>query len=205
VSTTRLEAFSDAVIAVAITLLVLDIRVPPTPPGTTLASALGHQWPHYVAYATSFVTIGIIWINHHAMIGRLRVANHAILVLNLLLLLSIALLPFATSLMAAYVNQSAGQHLAAVIYAGSFLFMAILFSALNAYTLVVRPQMLDVDLSANQRRRVLTRSIIGVGPYLLATVLAVVSAYVTLGLCAGLAAYYAFPTASGGGQPKPAG
>ena len=96
-TTNRLEAFSDGVLAVAITLLVLDIRVPdPGSGGHSLAHNLLHAWPNYAAYVTSFITIGIIWVNHHAMIGRLREADHTILVLNLFLLLSIGLLPFAT-------------------------------------------------------------------------------------------------------------
>ena len=71
-SPNRLEAFSDGVFAIAITLLVLDIHVPEPMSGTDLAGQLGAQWPSYVAYAVSFLTIGIIWINHHAMIRRLR-------------------------------------------------------------------------------------------------------------------------------------
>ena len=68
----RLEAFSDGVFAIAITLLVLDIHVPDPTATASLAAALGDQWPSYVAYAVSFLTIGIIWINHHAMIRRWR-------------------------------------------------------------------------------------------------------------------------------------
>lgn len=196
-TTNRLEAFSDGVLAVAITLLVLDIRVPEVRPGETLASALGHQWPHYLAYVTSFITIGIIWINHHAMISRLRVADRTILSLNLLLLLSIAILPFATSLMAAYLNNSSGQHLAAAIYGGAFLLMAILFSALNRHILLAKPHMLGDTLPEQQRRRILARSIAGLVPYVVATALAPVSAYVTIGICFAIAAYYALPVGSG--------
>src|SRR5437764_130198 len=114
-STGRLEAFSDGVIAVAITLLVLNIDLPKLAPGESLGHGLAHQWPVYVAYAVSFLTIGIIWINHHVMIGRLRETDRAILFLNLLPLMSIAVLPFATKLMAAYLTQSSGEHLAAAI------------------------------------------------------------------------------------------
>ncbi len=127
VSTGRLEAFSDGVIAVAITLLVLNIQVPAPPlgAGKTLAHELARNWPVYAAYVTSFLTIGIIWINHHVMIRRLREPDHMILFLNLLLLMSIAILPFATSLMATYLRESSGQHLAAVIYSGSLLVMGV--------------------------------------------------------------------------------
>src|SRR5436309_12011594 len=125
----RLEAFSDGVIAVAITLLALNIAVPP--PGNGKGS-LGHQlleqWPSYAAYLTSFLTIGIIWINHHAMVRRLRAVDHTIMTLNLLLLLTIGVLPFTTALVAEYVNRGAGQHLAAAIYAGSYLLMSVAFA-----------------------------------------------------------------------------
>ena len=67
----RVESFSDAVIAVAITLLILDIPVPPIEASGSLAHALAQQWPRYAAYVVSFVTIGIIWINHHAMLRRM--------------------------------------------------------------------------------------------------------------------------------------
>jgi uncharacterized membrane protein len=198
VSTSRLEAFSDGVIAVAITLLVLNIDVPHVKSGETLAHALAHQWPSYAAYVTSFLTIGIIWLNHHAMIGRLREADHAILFLNLLLLMSIAVLPFATSLMASYLREPNGQHLAAVVYSGSFLVMAVFFASLNAHVLLVKYDKLTEPLSLERRRQILARSITGVVPYAIATALAVLSSYVTLAICLALAIFYAFPIASGG-------
>jgi uncharacterized membrane protein len=198
VSTNRLEAFSDGVLAVAITLLVLDIHVPVVGPHERLGHALLQQWPHYAAYATSFITIGIIWINHHAMIGRLRVADHAILALNLLLLMSVAVLPFATSLMAAYLRRSNGQHFAAAVYSGAFLVMSIFFTILQRHILLSKPHMLASELAEERRRRILSRSILGLGPYALATALAPLSAYLTLAICAAIAAYYALPVASGG-------
>ena len=199
-STGRLEAFSDGVMAVAITLLVLNIHVPatPLPPGKTLAHELAVNWPVYAAYVTSFLTIGIIWINHHVMIRRLREPDHMILFLNLLLLMSIAVLPFATSLMATYLRESSGQHLAAAIYSGSLLLMGVCFAALNAHILLVKPHRLREPLSAARRRQILVRSATGVIPYAIATALAVVSSYVTLAICAGLGVFYAFPISSGG-------
>jgi uncharacterized membrane protein len=200
VSTGRLEAFSDGVIAVAITLLVLNIHVPtpPLPPGTTLAHELAVNWPVYAAYVTSFLTIGIIWINHHVMIRRLREPDHMILFLNLLLLMSIAVLPFATDLMAAYLKQSSGQHLAAAVYSGAFLVMAVFFATLNRHLMLVKPDRLREQIPLERRRQILYRTVSGVIPYAIATALAVVSSYVTLGICAALAVFYAFPIASGG-------
>jgi uncharacterized membrane protein len=194
-SKSRLEAFSDGVIAVAITLLALNLKVPAD--ATNLAHALASQWPSYAGYAVSFITIGIIWINHHAMIGRLREPDHMILTLNLLLLLWIAELPFATDLMATYLRKGHGDHLASAIYAGSFLLMSLTFSALNRHILFAKSHLLAVPLSLERRRQILARGVVGLIPYALATALAVVSAYLTLAICAAVAAFYALPIASG--------
>jgi uncharacterized membrane protein len=196
VSKNRLEAFSDGVLAVAITLLVLDLKVPPTGSTHTLGHDLLQEWPAYAAYVTSFITIGIIWINHHAMLNRLREADHTILALNLLLLLSIAVLPFATSLLADYLRESRGEHLAAAIYAGSFLVMSIFFLTLNRHILFAKAHLLGSELSEEQRRSIIARSFVGLVPYALATALAAVSPYITLAICFALAAYYALPLAS---------
>lgn len=193
----RLEAFSDGVIAIAITLLVLDIHVPGADSPGGLARSLGKEWPNYVSYATSFLTIGIIWINHHLMIGRLRTVDHALLFLNLLLLMVIGVLPFTTALMARYLTQSAGERLAAAIYAGSLLTMGLAFLALQRYTLRVRPELLHSHIGPEQRRRIFRRNAAGVLPYVLATALAAVSPYATLALCLAIACYYALPLAGG--------
>jgi uncharacterized membrane protein len=195
VSTTRLEAFSDGVIAVAITLLVLDIRVPDVSHG--LGHALLRQWPSYAAYVTSFITIGIIWINHHAAIARLREVDHGLMTINLLLLMSIVVLPFATSLMASYLKRSQGEHLAAAIYSASLLVMGILFVVLNRYILISGSRLLRTELSPQRRQQIVRRNIAGIGPYAVATALAPLSPYVTLAICAAVAAYYALPVASG--------
>lgn len=194
-SISRMEAFSDGVIAVAITLLVLDIQ----PSGVgTLKHQLGVLWPHYAAYVVSFITIGIIWINHHVMIGRLRETDHAILFLNLLLLMSIAVLPFATKVMAENVNKSTGQHLAAVVYAGSYLAMSLFFSILNRHILYAKPHMHKRELPVEQRRQILRRAVAGIIPYVVATAVAPLSPYLTLIICGAIAIFYALPIASGG-------
>jgi uncharacterized membrane protein len=197
VGTNRLEAFSDGVMAVAITLLVLGIAVPGHDHSGSLAHALLNQWPQYAAYAVSFLTIGIIWINHHAMISRLREADHTILILNLLLLLTVGLLPFATDLLAQYLRDPGDQSLAAAVYSGAFLLMAVTFSVLNRHVLLVKAHFLYEELSLERRRHILNRVRLGLIPYAIATALAFVSAYLTLGICAALALYYATPVASG--------
>ncbi|HYZ81837.1 MAG TPA: TMEM175 family protein [Solirubrobacteraceae bacterium] len=198
--TNRLESFSDGVIAVAITLLILDIKVPPHSRHETLLHSLLSDWPHYAAYVVSFLTIGIIWINHHAMISRLQRADQSILILNLLLLMSIVVLPFTTELMAAYLRAASGESLAAGLYSGSLLLMSVLFSILNRHILLARAHMLHSELTLKERRRILSRSISGLVPYLVATILAVLSPYVTLAICGAVAVFYALPVASGGSQ-----
>jgi uncharacterized membrane protein len=198
VSTSRLEAFSDGVFAVAITLLVLNISVPEPGHYTgTLAHQLAIKWPSYAAYATSFITIGIIWINHHVMIGRLREADHVILILNLVLLLTVGVLPFTTDLLATYLKLGRGQTLAAGVYAGSFLVMSIAFATLNRHILFRKTDRLRDHLPQDRRRYILSRSITGLIPYAVATGLAPVSPYATLAICAALAMFYATPIASG--------
>jgi uncharacterized membrane protein len=196
-NTGRLEAFSDGVFAVAATLLVLNVTVPMFSAHETLAHQLGHQWPVYVAYATSFITIGIIWINHHAVLSRLRIADHPILILNLLLLMWVALLPFATSLMTDYLRRSQGQHLALAIYAGLFLVMSLSFGALNWFILFRRPALMRDELSLATRRRIILRGNVGLLPYALAAALALVSPYATLAICVAVAVFYALPIAAG--------
>ncbi|MBO0729186.1 MAG: DUF1211 domain-containing protein [Acidimicrobiaceae bacterium] len=199
-SKSRLESFSDGVIAVAITLLVLGVAVPKPSGSRTLATALLHQWPAYAAYVVSFVTIGIIWINHHAVVSRLDRADHAILLLNLLLLLCIGVVPFATSLMATYLKEGRGQSLAAGVYAGTFLVLTVVFFTLNWHILFRKVHMLGVELTGAERRNIVSRGFTGVLPYAVATAVAPLSAYATLGICAAIAMFYASPLATGGAR-----
>jgi uncharacterized membrane protein len=182
-------------------LLVLNIDVPAPGSGHSLGHALLQQWPIYAAYVTSFVTIGIIWINHHWMIHRLGQADRAILMLNLLLLMWIGVLPFGTRLMATYLKHSHGQGLAAAIYAGLLLLMSITFTTLNRHILFRKAHLLSVEIPEQRRREILSRSVTGLIPYAVATALAAVSAYATLIVCAGVAVFYSLPIASGGEGP----
>jgi uncharacterized membrane protein len=195
-SPTRLEAFSDGVIAIAITLLVLNIQVPKTGPNMSLAHALAQQWPQYVAYLVSFLTIGIIWINHHAMIRRLARVDHGVMTLNVLLLMTIGVLPFTTALAAEYLKLGHGSHLAIAIYSGSYLLMSLVFVVTNRYILLTKPQLHRVPLSEAERRQILRRNLTGLLPYTLATALAAVSSYAALAICGAVAVFYALPFAN---------
>ena len=195
----RLEAFSDGVIAIAATLLVLNLKVPAAG-GRSLAHELARQWPSYAAYVTSFLTIGIIWTNHHSTMERLRLVDQSVLMLNLLLLMCVGVLPWTTALLAEYLHHGSGQSLAAAIYAGSFLLMSLVFYALQRHTLFAREHLLHEESRRLDRARIAARSRRGLLPYALAVGIAPVSAYVTLGICAALAIYYAVPSPTAASQ-----
>jgi len=195
-STTRLEAFSDGVFAIAITLLVLEIHVPEPGSGESLGHELLAQWPSYAAFVVSFLTIGIIWINHHAMVRRLRQADHSILVWNLFLLMTVSALPFTTALMATYLKESNGESLAAAVYSGSFLLMGVIFAGMYRHILFERADHLEGDIDEPTRHLILRRAVAGLIPYAIATAIAPISPYLTIGICAGVAAFYASPAAS---------
>ena len=130
----RLEAFSDGVFAIAITLLVIDIRPPEIHEGEQLAHALWAQWPSYVAYLVSFLTIGVIWLNHHRIFEQVARVDGPLLLLNLNLLLWTALIPFPTAVVAEHLG-AAGEaaRTAAALYSGVLLLMGLAFGALFAW------------------------------------------------------------------------
>jgi uncharacterized membrane protein len=197
VSPNRLEAFSDGVFAIAITLLVLELHVPP-PGSGELGHELLKEWPSYVAYIITFITIGIIWINHHAAFSRLRAVDHSILMWNLLLLLTVSVLPFTTALMAEYLKEGSGERLAAAVYGGSLLVMGAVFVMVNRQILLNRPQLLKQKMAPETARRLLYFAALGQIPYVLAVALAFVSPYITLAICGLTAVYYSLPLATRG-------
>src|SRR4051812_13928119 len=179
----RLEAFSDGVFAVAITLLALDLAVA-GPGHGTLAHQLGERWPSFAAYIVSFFVIGIMWVNHHALLKAVANINRALLFLNLLLLMFTVAIPFATSTMAAYLKDGgADAHLAAAIYSGVLLGAAISFSAIFAWS-IHRDERRHEPLPAHEARKALIRFGSGSLVYLLGVAIAFVSAVATVVLIA---------------------
>ena len=131
-SPARIEAFSDSVFAIIITLLVLDVRVPREAAleSQSLGAALMRQWPLYVAYILSFLQVGVVWSNHHTMFHYIRRSDHVLLVLNLLLLLCVAVLPFTTAILAEYARAGhAERQLAAMLYSAALCAAGLFFSA----------------------------------------------------------------------------
>ena len=131
----RLEAFSDGVFAVAITLLALDLTVEGNGHGP-LSFQLYEKWPSFVAYLLSFFMIGIIWVNHHVLVRSIVKVDRTVLFLNLVLLLFVVLIPFTTATEADYFpHNSPDARLAMALYAGAFLGMSIGFSSIFEWTL----------------------------------------------------------------------
>jgi uncharacterized membrane protein len=198
VETGRLEAFSDGVFAIAITLLVLDVTVH-APGGHDLAHALLRAWPSYVGYAISFLTIGIIWVNHHACFRHIARVDRVLLFLNVLFLLFVAFIPFPTRLLAEYVRTPGGTA-AAVVYGLTLTSTAICFNALWQYA-ARGDRLLRTDAD---RREVtgITRSFWpGTLVYAAATGVAFASAWASAALYAGIAAFYVISSSFFGAEP----
>jgi len=190
----RVEAFSDGVFAIAITLLVLDLAVP-TGSETEhdrLAAALGHEWPSYFAYLVSFLVIGIIWVNHHAVFSNVRRVDRLVMFANLALLLVVSAIPFPTRLLAQYLTANgANSHTAAAVYSGTMLAMGSSFSLL--WLAITRDAgLLHEHLDPAGSRAALRRFGVGNIVYAITIGLAFVNAIATLAVHAVIALYYCF-------------
>jgi uncharacterized membrane protein len=133
--TRRAEAFSDGVFAVAITVLVFGLLPIGARSGAGLGGDLARNWPTYVAYVVSFLTIGIMWLNHHTLMAQMKRVNRSLLVLNLLLLMGVVAVPFPTALVADHLtgSQVAGGPAAAVTYGLVMIAISVAFSAMWLY------------------------------------------------------------------------
>jgi uncharacterized membrane protein len=129
-STGRLVGFSDGVFAITITLLVLEIKPPDS---EDLLHDLLALWPSYLAYALTFLFIGQVWVNHHVMFDHIRSADRLVLLLNTLLLMVVAFLPFATSVLADALRSGDGERTAVVFYGIAFDVTALTFNAVWQY------------------------------------------------------------------------
>ncbi|MFI7067137.1 TMEM175 family protein [Kribbella sp. NPDC050124] len=189
--TSRVEAFSDGVFAIAITLLVIELHPPELEPGEHLWPALLDTWPQFAAYVTSFAVIGIMWVNHHSMFRRIQRVDRGLMFLNLLLLLWTALLPFPTNLFAEYLQDpSSNANVAAAIYSTNLTLAAIAFSLIWWYAL--RTHLVEHDLSPTEQRKSVLRFSIGTLVYALTIGLSFISAPITLLVQFLLALYYGF-------------
>ena len=171
--TGRVEAFSDGVFAIAITLLVLDLRVP-LREFDNLWLGIVHQWPSYLAYVTSFLTIGGIWLAHHGVFHRLRYVDSRVMRINLLLLMFASFLPYPTRLVAEALDSASAERAAVVFYGLTLLAISTLFGALWA-TVVRNRDLLKRDVSDEEVRSILVATTPSIGFYVVATALAVLT------------------------------
>jgi uncharacterized membrane protein len=184
--TTRLEAFSDGVFAVAITLLVLEINVPG---GENLWHQLKEEWPSFASFFVSFWVIGIIWVNHHGVLDHLKRANRPVLYLNLLVLMTVVFIPFSTALMADHLKSNADETVAALVYSAAFFAMGLSFGTFWTY-ITHRRESLGVELTDEEVRQTSRGFLIGNPFYAAAIVVAFFSAEAVLAINAAIAVYY---------------
>ncbi|CAB4932329.1 unannotated protein [freshwater metagenome] len=189
--TSRLEALSDGVIAVAITLLVLDLKVPHVE-DESLWNALVTQWPSYFAYITSFLVIGILWVNHHSIFRQIRATTRGLMLINLVLLMLIVAIPFATSLVADYVTKpGVNATVAMATYSAVALAIALAIASLWGYALR-HPALLEPEVDVEAARKAFPRFSIGSLVYLVLLVVSFVSPILALTGTFLVALYYSF-------------
>lgn len=189
----RLEAFSDAVMAVAITLLALDLKVDRID-GAPLSTKLWEQWPSFAAYAISFFIIGCIWISHHALFRMATGVDRAVLVYNILLLLFVTAIPFTTATYADYVQRGGDDARTAVIAYG-----VVMAGMSVSFTLIlnrlVRAGLFSVQLTRDQKRKLLLKYSFGVLVYPIITLAGLIYAPIMLLLYIPVIGYYLGPGA----------
>jgi uncharacterized membrane protein len=188
--TGRVEAFSDGVFAIATTLLVLEIHVP-SEHGHALTRALADQWPSYAAYVVSFLVIGVMWVNHHALFGYLARVDRTLVFLNLLLLMVVAALPWPTALLAEYLRDPDDARVAGVIYSSVMVVHALCFGAIWWYV-TSRGHLLRAGVDREAARATRIRFSLGSLAYPATVALALVSPIAMLVVHGVMALYYAF-------------
>ena len=183
--TARIEAFSDGVFAIAITLLILEIHVPPRDAG--LSRALLGLWPSYLAFVASFMTIGVMWLNHHRLFTLIATNDDGLILFNLLLLLGVTWIPFPTAVLAEHLTGH-DQRDAGILYAASFLAIAIVFNVMWRYAVRMRLVIQHLDVAAISKQYVM-------GPILYGTlvVISLASAAWCLVISILIALYFALP------------
>ena len=189
--TTRLEAFSDGVFAIAITLLILEIKVP-TYDVTNLAREMVRQWPSYVAFFISFAFVGIMWINHHRMFTHIKRCDDMLLILNLLLMFGVCVVPFTTALLAAHLGHP-GARTAVIVYDFAYFCIALFFNALWRYAASREGHLLAHDVDRETAEKITEQYNYGPVAYAIAIALAWVSLTASLVINLLLAFFFAVP------------
>ncbi len=191
VTPARLEAFSDGVIAIAITLLILEIHVPEIPEGGTFWREIEHVIPSLIAFVVSFLTIGVMWINHHHLFRVIRRADQWLMILNTLLLMMITFINFPTILIGRYYNTS-DYGAAVMFYTGTFALTAVIFNLLWRYA-SYKGRLLGEHANPLLVRGITRNYNIGLVAYLLAFGVSFFSPGLAVVLTAALAIFFVLP------------
>jgi uncharacterized membrane protein len=189
--TARLEAFSDGVFAIAITLLILEIKVPNSDV-RDLAHELVQQWPSYLAFFISFAFVGIMWVNHHRMFTHIKRTDDTLLVLNLALMFGVCIVPFTTALLAAHLGHP-GARAAVVVYGAAYFGIALFFNLLWCYAAARDGHLLAADVDREAAGRITDQYNYGPVAYAIAIALAWVSITASLLINLFLAFFFAIP------------
>jgi uncharacterized membrane protein len=190
--TTRLEAFSDGVFAIAITLLILEIKVPTGAEIEShgLARALVERWPSFLGFVISFLTIGIMWVNHHALFTYIRHVDRTLMLANLALLMTISFLPYPTAVLAEHLPEETARTPAAVFYGLTLVVIALAFNALW-WAGRGRQRLFGENAHKGGVSTITFRYGVGPASYALATAAALVNVWLSLAIHVGLALMYA--------------
>lgn len=188
-STARLETFADGVFAIAATLLILNVDSQVRDGTPDLGHRLVEIWPSYIAYAVSFVTIGIIWSNHHTVMGQLGRVNRTFLMLNVFLLLCVAFVPFPTRLVAENLRDRSQLEPAALAYGATMTVMSICYLTLWLYAISGRRLLRD-DSDPRTVSGITKSYLPGFPTYLTATLVALVSPLASVALFGAIALFY---------------
>jgi uncharacterized membrane protein len=197
--TGRVEAFSDGVFAIAITLLILAVGVEQAIAEGSLEQQLLDLWPAYIAYAVSFLTVGIMWVNHHQVFRHFARVDRPLLLLNILLLMCISFTPFPTRVVAEHAKDAGDREAAAILYGITMTVTAICFFSVWIYgsRKLLRP---DTDMREVSG---ITRSYLpGTPMYATATLIALISPVASLVIFGALAIFYAISSSFFGRDPS---
>jgi uncharacterized membrane protein len=190
--TGRLEAFSDGVFAIAITLLIIDIKVPHLPPEAAnrqLWAALWGLWPSFLALVMSFVSILIMWVNHHGLFGLVQRVDTSLLFANGVLLLLITFVPFPTAVLAAYLDREAANT-AAALYCSTYVLINIAYNLL--WHTATHRHLVRAQVPAAHIQKIRTAYRLTLPVYVVATALAFFHAFAGLVVCSALWGVWAF-------------
>jgi uncharacterized membrane protein len=197
VSTARLETFADGVFAIAATLLILNLDAQVSGDVHDLGGRLGHIWPSYLAYAVSFLTIGIMWANHHTVLSQIERADRRLLLATVGLLMCIAFVPFPTRLVAEHI-RGAGARDAALVYGFTMVATAIMFSV-NWFYASVGGRLLRPDADPAVVSGITRSYLPGPWVYLVGTLIAFASPAASVLVFMGTALFYVIESSIFGG------